>query len=161
MGSESDLVATRLGRGCRAFVACLGDEVAAYGWVSSSPEWIGEVRLQICPGEGEAYLWNCVTLGPHRRRGFFGALIEQVAARLQAEGLSRLWIAEAGGPAVPALSAAGYRPVVEITEARWGPIRRLLALPAREADPESVAAARRAVSLGGRRLGVLPAVRRH
>jgi len=120
MGPEGDLVAARLGRGCRAFGVCLGDEVAAYGWVSSAPEWIGEIRLLLRPAQGEAYLWNCVTLVPHRRRGYFQALIGQVAAHLQAEGLRRVWIAEGGGPAVPALPAAGYRPGCR----RWKPTRR-------------------------------------
>jgi hypothetical protein len=91
----------------------------------------------------------------------FQALLAQVAARLQAEGLRRLWIAEAGGPAVPALPAAGYRPVVELREERWGPWRRLRVAPAREADPAAVVAARRALASGAPRLGLLPPRRRH
>jgi len=161
MGPEGDLVAARLGRGCRAFGVCLGDEVAAYGWVSSAPEWIGEIRLLLRPAQGEAYLWNCVTLVPHRRRGYFQALIGQVAAHLQAEGLRRVWIAEGGGPAVPALPAAGYRPVVELRERRRGPLRSLAVVPAREADPEAVVSARRALALGVPRLGLVPGPRRH
>lgn len=161
MGREGDIVAARRARGCRAFGICLEDELAAYGWVSSAPEWIGEIRLQLSPAEGEAYLWNCVTLEAHRRRGIFKALITQVAGRLQAEGLQRLWIADAGGPAVPALPAAGYRPVVELRESRWGPLRSLRFAPAVEADPEAVAAARRAFPAGVGRVGLVPGGRLH
>jgi GNAT superfamily N-acetyltransferase len=161
MGAEGDLVSGRLERGCRAFGVCLEEDLVAYGWVSAAPEWIGEIRLELQPAGGEAYLWNCVTLESHRRRGMFQALIAQVAERLQAEGTRRLWIAEAGGPALPALPAAGYRPVIELREVRWGPLRRLEVAPAREADADAVAAARHALALGSRRLGLLPPRRRH
>jgi GNAT superfamily N-acetyltransferase len=161
MGLEGDLVSHRLERGCRAFAVCVDDRPAAYCWVSTGPEWIGEIRLQLRPAGGEAYLWNCFTLDPHRRRGMFQALLVQVAARLKAEGTRRLWIAEAGGPAVPALPAAGYRPVVVIRERRWGPVRRLLVTPAREAGPEAVVAARRALSVGASPLRPVPPARRH
>jgi GNAT superfamily N-acetyltransferase len=161
MGADGGLAAVRLSRGCRAFAVCVEDQVAAYGWVSTGTEWIGEIRLEISPGEGEAYLWNCVTLPAHRRRGIFQGLIGQVAGRLQSEGRRRVWIAEAGGPAVPALPAAGYRPVIKIGEERWWILRRLRVAPATEADPDAVAAARRALSLGAARIGLVPGPRRH
>jgi GNAT superfamily N-acetyltransferase len=161
MGADGDRVATRLARGCRALAVCMNDEVAAYGWISTAPEWIGEIRLLLSPGAGEAYVWNCVTLERHRQQGIFRALISQAAALLQAQGLRRAWIAAAGGPAVPALPAAGYRPVVEVAERRWGPLRRLLVRPAVEADAEAVVAARAALGLGASRFELVPSGRRH
>src|SRR4029077_20283925 len=43
MGAEGDLVAARLSRGCRCFGAWAGDELLGYAWLSTGPEWIGEV----------------------------------------------------------------------------------------------------------------------
>ena len=91
MGAEVDLVAVRHARGSRSFALCVDGRPAAYGWVSTGSEWIGEVRVEIRPPKGEAYVWNCVTLAEHRRRGMFGALLRQLATRLQAEGLGRRW----------------------------------------------------------------------
>ena len=69
MGPEGDLVAARLARGCRCFAVWMDGQVAGYGWLSTGPEWIGELGLEIRPPVGEAYIWNCVTLPAHRLRG--------------------------------------------------------------------------------------------
>ncbi|MDQ6741776.1 MAG: GNAT family N-acetyltransferase, partial [Candidatus Dormibacteraeota bacterium] len=71
MGAEGDLVLARLARGCRCLAVRSGGEVAGYGWLSTGPEWIGELGLEIRPAPGEIYVWNCVTLPAHRRRGLF------------------------------------------------------------------------------------------
>lgn len=112
MGTEGDLVATRLARGCRCFGAWLGDELAGYGWLSTKPEWIGELELEITPRVGEAYIWNCVTLSHHRRRGVLRALLAGVRARAYEEGLSRLWIGSVAIPAERAFGPSGFKPAL-------------------------------------------------
>ena len=107
MAAESDLGSLRLARGCRCFAAWDGPRVVAYGWLTRRSEWIGEVRLEIAPGPGEAYVWNCVTLPEHRRRGLFRALLLFIRARSREEGCSRLWIGSGGGGAEKALAQAG------------------------------------------------------
>jgi len=97
MGGEGELVGLRLARGCRCFAAFAGEVVAGYGWLSSHAEWIGEIRLEIRPKPGEAYIWNCLTLPAQRRRGMFRAVIIRISTVLQAEGFTRLWIAIGGG----------------------------------------------------------------
>ena len=115
MGPERELVALRLRRGCRCFAAWNGDAVLGYGWLSSGPEWIGEVGLELTPAPGEAYIWNCVTLPPHRLRGVFRQLVAAILERARAEGLQRLWIAGLAGTAESALGPLGFEPVVRIT----------------------------------------------
>jgi hypothetical protein len=162
MAEESALVRLRHERGCRSFAVCLGDEVAAYGWVSRAPEWIGEIRLELRPAPDEAYVWNCVTLPAHRRSGMFGALLVDVSRRMRSENVTRLWIAEAGGGAVPALPPAGFAPVLELHESRAGHFRRLGPAASKVASSAAVTAALRALSLDGRpSFGRLPPARRH
>jgi GNAT superfamily N-acetyltransferase len=110
MGEEGDLVATRLARGCRCFVVSVDGAIAGYGWLSTASEWIGELQLEISPRPGEGYIWNCVTLKEHRRKGVFRSLLLGIAEIARAEGLRRLWIGTVAIPAEKALEPSGFRP---------------------------------------------------
>jgi GNAT superfamily N-acetyltransferase len=149
MGPEGDRVAARLQRGCRCFAAGIGSEVAGYGWVSTAPEWIGELQLEITPPRGEAYIWNCVTLPAHRQKGVFGALLKAIKAQLKSDGLNRVWIGSAEDPAEKAVLAAGFAPVLWIgATSRWG-FRWLRIRPAYKADPHLAGAASTALRSRG------------
>ncbi|HSS62197.1 MAG TPA: GNAT family N-acetyltransferase [Candidatus Limnocylindrales bacterium] len=115
MGTEGDLVEHRLARGCRCFVAWIDGGVGGYGWLSSGPEWIGEVQLEIRPRTGEGYLWNCVTLPGHRRKGIFRSLLIGVGEHVRKEGLHRLWVGSIAMPAEKAMGQAGFRPALRFT----------------------------------------------
>jgi GNAT superfamily N-acetyltransferase len=148
MGEEGSLVQVRLGRGCRCFVVLLGEAVAGYGWLSSGPEWIGELGLEFRPPPTEAYLWNCVTLPAHRYQGCFRALLGNVLAAAAGEGLKRLWIGSVDGGAESAVEDAGFRPVLHIsvwTAFGWS---RLGVRPAAGATRETIGVA--LTSLDGR-----------
>jgi GNAT superfamily N-acetyltransferase len=109
MGDEGDLVPARLARGCRCLaVRAPGGEIAGYGWLSTGPEWIGELGLEIRPSPREAYVWNCVTLPGHRRRGLFRALLQTVVEGARREGLGRLWIGTVDGVGESAVARAGF-----------------------------------------------------
>ncbi len=148
MGPEADLVPIRLARGSRCFGAWNGHELVGYGWWSTRSEWIGELALEIAPAPGEAYVWNCVTLAPHRRKGVFRSLINSIVAQARAEGLARLWIAsviEIGGRTV---EQAGFVPVVQIdTGSRFG-FRWLRVVPMKGVDPGLFASARQRMAIG-------------
>lgn len=151
MGDEGELVGLRLARGCRCFAAVDGSEVTAYGWLSTGTEWIGEIRLEIRPEAGEVYVWNCLTLPAHRRRGMFRAVLVRISSVLKEEGAGRLWIASGGTGAEKALPDAGFQPVLLLGESPLGraPLRLLRVTAAKRADPTLVFAGRRALGGGG------------
>jgi hypothetical protein len=168
MGDEGELVGLRLARGCRCFAAFEGEEVTAYGWLSRGTEWIGEIRLEIKPGAAEAYVWNCLTLPAHRRRGMFRAVLVRISSVLKEEGAGRLWIASGGTGAEKALPDAGFGPVLKLGESPLGraPLRLLRVTAAPGADPRLVSSGRRVLGGGGRPLAPSalarrPGIRRH
>jgi GNAT superfamily N-acetyltransferase len=166
MGHEGDLVSARLERGCRCFAGWLGDELAGYGWLSRGPEWIGEVELQISPGNGEAYIWNCVTLPAHRQRGVFTTLLIGMSARARHEGLARLWVGSVAIPAEKAMGPSGFQPALRLDSTVIKSMRWLKVMTAEGANPTLVEAARSVLSVGRRplRLGTslrLSRPRRH
>ena len=115
MGPEGDLVAPRFERGCRCFAVVVDGAIAGYGWLSTGPEWIGELQLEIRPRPGEAYLWNCVTLAEHRRKGIFRSLLAGISAHARDSGLRRLWIGSVAIPAEKAVGPSGFEPALRFT----------------------------------------------
>ncbi|HZK72503.1 MAG TPA: GNAT family N-acetyltransferase [Clostridia bacterium] len=141
MGAEEDLVAQRLRRGSRCFGTWAGHELVGYGWLSAKSEWIGEIELEITPAAGEAYVWNCVTLAPHRRKGAFRSLVRSLVTQAREEGMSRLWIASVSDLGEKAVAQAGFVPVIRFDRTtRWGLRWTTIALVA-GVDPDLVRAA--------------------
>ena len=138
MGVEGDLVAARLARGCRAFAAWLDGRVAGYGWLSSRPEWIGELQLEIAPRAGEGYLWNCVTLPEHRRMGIFRSLLTGIPAVMRREGMSRTWIGSVAIPAENAVGSAGFAPALQFTAITHADVIWLSVKPPLEGNPSLI-----------------------
>jgi GNAT superfamily N-acetyltransferase len=149
MGEEADLVEERLLRGCRCFAVLSEAEIAGYGWLSAGSEWIGELSLGIRPGPGSAYIWNCVTMPAHRRRGLFRVLLEGIVDVTRREGLERLWIGSIDHLGKSAVAAAGFSAVLELSLLEAGPLRWLQVAAHPEADAGTVAALLE--SLGGGR----------
>ena len=147
MGAEGDLVATRLARGCRCFGAWIGDDFAGYGWLSTKPEWIGEIELTITPNEGECYIWNCVTLEHLRRRGVLRTLLAGIRKRAHEEGLNRLWIGSVAIPAEKAFGPSGFAPALAFASELLVGYRWLHVRPAEGADPALVEAAHQVVGV--------------
>ena len=112
MGREAGLVVPRFERGCRCFAVVLDGAIAGYGWLSTGPEWIGELQLEIRPGPGEGYAWNCVTMTAHRRRGVFRSILTGISAAARAGGLRRLWIGSVAIPAERTVGTSGFQPAL-------------------------------------------------
>jgi GNAT superfamily N-acetyltransferase len=99
----------------------IGHELVGYGWLSAKPEWIGELELEISPATSEVYVWNCVTLAPHRRKGVFRTLVASVVATARQEGVAKLWIASVGDLAASALEDVGFSRALRFaTGSRFG-----------------------------------------
>ena len=148
MGAEGDLVPARLARGCRCLaVWAPSGEIAGYGWLSSGPEWIGELGLEIRPAPREAYVWNCVTLPAHRRRGLFRTLLQAVVEGARREGLRRLWIGTVDGVGESAVARAGFTRVLSIDAFELARLGWLYLRAVPDADTGVVASA--LAALGG------------
>ena len=132
----------RLARGSRCFGVWIGHELVGYGWLSTKPEWIGEVELEIAPAAGEAYIWNCVTLAPHRRKGVFRSLVGSVVATTREEGLAKMWIASETDLAESAIEQAGFVRVVRMDSGSRFGMRWLRVAPVDGVDSGLLAAAR-------------------
>ena len=128
----------RFERGCRAFAVQEQGRLVAYGWLSTQAEWVGEVSAQISPGTHEAYVWNCVTLPDHRRRGHYRALLEGIIATARREGLVRLWIGSVDDPAEKANTDVGFVPVLIVSMRRFGGLSWLRIVPDRAARKDLV-----------------------
>ena len=120
MGAEGDLVAARFARGCLSFGALLDGELLGYGWLSVDPEWIGEVQLEIKPREREAYIWNCVTLAEHRRKGVFRSLVSGMTLAARRLGKRRVWIGSMAIPAEKTLEPLGFQPALRFDYVTFG-----------------------------------------
>jgi GNAT superfamily N-acetyltransferase len=138
MGPEGDRAGARLGRGCRCFAAWIDSVVAGYGWLSTGPEWIGELQLEITPKHGEGYIWNCVTMPGHRRQGIFRSLLQGISEMARQEGIGRLWIGSVAIPAERALGPAGFTPALCFRSVVFAGCRWLWTVPAAD---ESLAVA--------------------
>ena len=139
----------RMARGCRCFVARLGDEVVAFGWLATGTEWIGELELEITPERDAAYIWNCATHPAHRRKGFFRSLVTGIAAQAQREGLNRLWIGTLDIPAAKGVADVGFVPAMRFTSVWMYGVRWLRARSADSVDPDLVMSARQVLAIAG------------
>jgi GNAT superfamily N-acetyltransferase len=161
MEAESVLVPGRLARGSRCFGAWAGHELVGYGWLSTKSEWIGELELEIGLPPGEAYIWNCVTLARHRRKGIFRSVVTAIVAQAHKEGLARLWIASLAGVGGNTIQQAGFQPVLRFDSARRLGLRWLRVRPAQGVEAGLLAAAREALSVEGNMSVRRPIIRRH
>jgi len=160
MQVELDLVTARMARGCRCFTAQVDEQVVAFGWLATRTEWIGEVELEITPGPGEAYIWNCATDPRHRRKGFFRAIVNGIVAQAREEGLRRLWIGTIDIPPAKAVAEAGFEPAVRFTTVFLSGIRWLRVRSAPDADPALLGAAREVLAIAGRPLRIGSSMKR-
>ncbi len=78
-GAAADLVTAeiraRFTAGKRCYAAWVGNDLAAYGWVSFIEEHIGELGLSLSLQPCEAYIWDCATLPEYRQKYLYSALL--------------------------------------------------------------------------------------
>ena len=143
MAGDAPLVRPRFARGVRCFAAMVDGTIAGYGWLSTQPEWISELQLEIKPGAGEGYVWNCATLVEHRRKGIFKAVLSGISQHALSSGLRRLWIGSVAIPAERAVGPSGFRPALRFSSWTVGPTHVLIATPAPGKDLQLISEARR------------------
>jgi hypothetical protein len=145
-GDASAEILKRFETGRRCYAAWLGDQLAAYGWVSFNEEHIGELNLRLTLLPGEAYIWDCVTLPAFRQKYLYSALLVYILGELRSESLCLVWIgADLDNVASQrGIAHAGFRQVADLLIARVLTLR-LVWVQGRPDVPERlVAEARRA-----------------
>ena len=86
-----DEISTRFAAGHRAYIAVIGDQPAAWGWVATSTADIGELGARLTLSADERYLWNFVTLPAYRGLGIYPRLLQAIVRAESAE-VERFWI---------------------------------------------------------------------
>jgi GNAT superfamily N-acetyltransferase len=89
--ADRSMIEGRFAAGHRAYVARMGDEYAAWGWVATREAKIGELGLSFSVPEGERYLWNFVTRPAFRGRGIYPRLLQEIV-RQESRTADRFWI---------------------------------------------------------------------
>lgn len=84
-------MSARFAAGHRAYVALLGGQPAAWGWVATSTADIGELGARLTLNGDERYLWNFVTLTAYRGLGIYPRLLQAIVRAESAEA-ERFWI---------------------------------------------------------------------
>lgn len=144
--AESDLVRQRFASGRRCFAARVGDQIAAYGWVSRNRECVGELEREMHMQPDEAYIWDCATLPPYRQQRLYSALLATITSTLQTEGVRRIWIGTAltNQPSLQGFANAGFRPALRLTYLRVLNLSVMWTSTSAEVAPDISAAARQA-----------------
>lgn len=147
MGRDASAeILKRFESGGRCFGAWIGNQLAAYGWVSFDEEYIGELNLRLTLLPGEAYIWDCFTLPAFRQNYLYSALLVYILGELRSGNFCRAWIgADLDNVASQrGIARAGFKPVADLVIARALTLRRVW-VQGRPNVPESlVAEARRA-----------------
>jgi len=138
MGAERELIALRRTRGCRCFGAWIDGVLVGYGWLSTQPEWIGEEQVVIRPRPGEGYIWNCMTVPEHRRKGVFRAILAGITNVARSEGMNRLWLGTIAIPAEKAVGPSGFRPAIHTAGLRFAGFQVTRAWAAPGASPSLI-----------------------
>jgi GNAT superfamily N-acetyltransferase len=150
--ADPALVLKRFDGSRRCFAGWLDGTIATYGWVSWGVECIGELERPIRLSRDEAYIWDCATLPPFRRRGLYSALLCHIAATVRDEGTHRLWIGASlqNQPSIRGFATAGFQPVITLTYVRLFHVVHLWIRDERAASPTLIGIARRALGASAR-----------
>lgn len=147
--SNSETIIRRLSKNRRCFIAKVKGTIAAYGWVSTGAECVGEMGRQIRLRPNEAYVWDCLTLPAYRRQRLYSALLGFINITLANEGFRRIWIGSnlENQPSLRGFDNAGFRPAALITHFRLNTLNCLWVRQYGEAPTQLTTAAREAFSM--------------
>ncbi len=144
---DSAVVKQRFAAGSRCFVGRVDERIATYGWVSWKIECVGELERSIRLQAEEAYIWDCATLPQFRRQRLYSALLVHMAAVLQSESITRVWIGSSLGnrPSLLGFRLAGFQPAIRLYHLRLLRLRLSWWRRYQSADRALAAAARHAL----------------
>jgi ribosomal protein S18 acetylase RimI-like enzyme len=158
--APAETAGQRLASGRRCFVARVDGAIAAYGWVTQGPEWVGELERAFNIDGDEAYLWDFATGPAWQGQRLYSALLGYILGRLEGEGTRRVWIGASrqNEPSVRGFANAGFQPVMDVVYRRWLWLTTMRFAETAAAGPELINAAYRIlVRQGEWRMGRLAA----
>jgi ribosomal protein S18 acetylase RimI-like enzyme len=137
MRVATEALRRRLAESGSAALALTGEEIVGYGWVRYGALRIPDLRLEVPLPKDHAYIWDCLTLPPHRGRGIFPGLLRFLLEELRERGFRQAWAATAPGntASVRAFAKAGFR----LVATTYGGTGSLEARPTPRAMPEEAA----------------------
>jgi GNAT superfamily N-acetyltransferase len=89
-GLSETVLSTRLKHDHEVFVAFLDDQPAGYGWLARRSGGIDELDFSFGVPDGNAYLWDFVTLPAWRGKGVYPHLLQAIV--LEETDVDRFWI---------------------------------------------------------------------
>jgi ribosomal protein S18 acetylase RimI-like enzyme len=113
-------VAERLVRGADWVGLVVDGQIAATGWVSRAPAFVGEAGCWFAPLAGQAYIWDCVTRPRFRGQHRYPLLLQELGEHLAAEGVRNAWLGVEwhNWKSIAGVIHAGFRPVGAIVALR-------------------------------------------
>lgn len=121
IGTESPTTfKARLSESTRCYLVVADGLVVHATWMTTAAAWTREVRRYFRPPPGDAYVYESFTRPEVRGRGVYPWALTNIAARLGAAGIRRLWIGVEtdNEPSLRAVSKAGFQPVCEVAYQR-------------------------------------------
>jgi GNAT superfamily N-acetyltransferase len=121
VGVELNEIRRRLTSHHRPYVAYLGNDPVAYGWVALEGADIGELGVEFTLPAGNRYLWDFKTLPAWRGRGIYPRLLQAIL-RAEEHDAGRFWIIHApeNGASQSGIEKAGFRAAGELSFRRVG-----------------------------------------
>ena len=117
---ETKILRERFAPARQCFGAWIDQNLAAYGWVSRQPEYIGEQERTIKITPDDAYIWDCVTLPKYRGQHLYSALLAHINHTLYQSGVQHIWIGSDmnNKPSLRGFANAGFHPILPMTYLR-------------------------------------------
>lgn len=117
----------RLNAGRHCYIASVGSQLAAYGWVSFVDEDIGELNLRVKLLPGEVYIWDCATAPEFRGKYLYSALLSYMIQAVCAQGFCRAWIGAdlENRVSQKGMARAGFHHVADLALERVLPVRQV------------------------------------
>jgi GNAT superfamily N-acetyltransferase len=111
----------RLAAGHRPYVAWVGGEAVAYGWVATHTAHVGELDVTIVLPQGNCYLWDFATLPNWRGRGIYPRLLQAILA-CESMVSERFWIiaASENRASSAGIAKAGFISIAHLSFLRQG-----------------------------------------
>ena len=120
---NSHALQRRFSRGDRSFAVLERGRIASYGWTTSGIHHLSEACLSFRCATGQAWFYNGVTVKNARGRGYYAAVLLNIAAILRREGYSALYVhvEAANTPSRAGLKRAGFSTILTLQ------VRKLMA----------------------------------